>query len=140
MKILLAVDGSAYTKRMLAYLAAHDELLGAHQVYTAVHVTPALPSRAASLLNKADVKAYYEEESEKVLKPIRTFFSKRGLSLQTVSKVGHAHEVLSKAAEAGGYDLLVMGSHGHGTLGRLVLGSVSSKVLASTTVPVLIIR
>ena len=28
MKILLAVDGSAYTKKMLAYLAAHDELLG----------------------------------------------------------------------------------------------------------------
>ena len=29
MKILAAVDGSPYTKRMLAYLAAHDEWLGA---------------------------------------------------------------------------------------------------------------
>jgi hypothetical protein len=28
MKIVLAVDGSAYTKRMLSYIAAHDELVG----------------------------------------------------------------------------------------------------------------
>jgi hypothetical protein len=30
MKILVAVDGSPFTKRMLAYLAAHDEWLGSH--------------------------------------------------------------------------------------------------------------
>lgn len=28
MNILLAVDGSAYTKKMLAYLATHEDLLG----------------------------------------------------------------------------------------------------------------
>jgi nucleotide-binding universal stress UspA family protein len=33
-----------------------------------------------------------------------------------------------------------MGSHGHGTLANLVLGSVATKVLASTRVPVLLIR
>ena len=30
MKILIAADGSDYTKRMLAYIAAHDEWLGKH--------------------------------------------------------------------------------------------------------------
>ena len=34
MKILVAVDGSPFTKKMLAYLAAHDEWLGAHHQYT----------------------------------------------------------------------------------------------------------
>ena len=33
MKILIAADGSAYTKHMLAYLAAHDERLGAGHQY-----------------------------------------------------------------------------------------------------------
>jgi hypothetical protein len=28
MKILIAADGSTYTKRMLAFIAAHDEWLG----------------------------------------------------------------------------------------------------------------
>ena len=45
MKILLAVDGSPYTKKMLAYLAAHDELLGngARHAYTVITVQAALP-------------------------------------------------------------------------------------------------
>ena len=34
MNILLAVDGSAYTKKMLAYLATHEDLLGASHSYT----------------------------------------------------------------------------------------------------------
>ena len=36
MKILLPVDGSDYTKRMLSYIAAHNELLGAGHDYTAL--------------------------------------------------------------------------------------------------------
>ena len=36
--------------------------------------------------------------------------------------------------------MLVMGSHGHGSLGSLVLGSVASKVLAQCTTPVLLVR
>ena len=38
MKILLAVDGSSYTKKMLAYLMTHDELFGGHNDY--IEVTP----------------------------------------------------------------------------------------------------
>lgn len=40
MKILLAVAGSRFTKRMLAYVAAHDEWLGAKHAYTVLHVVP----------------------------------------------------------------------------------------------------
>ena len=36
MKILLAVDGSDYTRRMLSYLTTHDELLGPGHRYTAL--------------------------------------------------------------------------------------------------------
>ena len=54
MKILLAVDGSPYTKKMLAYLAAHDELLGngARHAYTVITVQAALPPRARAALSK----------------------------------------------------------------------------------------
>ena len=38
MNILLAVDGSAYTKKMLAYLATHEDLLGASHSYTVLTV------------------------------------------------------------------------------------------------------
>ena len=42
MNILLAVDGSPCTKRMLAYVAAHDEWLGGRHQYTIVTAVPAV--------------------------------------------------------------------------------------------------
>ncbi len=140
MKILVAVDGSAFTKRMLAYLAAHDEWLGSHHEYTLLHVAPAVPGRAASAIDKTVLKNYYAEESEAVFKPIRSFFTKQGLSAKFVAKVGAAADSVADVASRGDFDLLMMGSHGHSTLGSLVLGSVTTKVMAGCKTPALIVR
>ncbi|NDY92944.1 universal stress protein [Ideonella livida] len=140
MKILVAVDGSAYTKRMLAYLAAHDEWLGAQHAYTVVHAVAAVPPRAAAALDKALLKSHYEEEAEKVFKPIRTFFTKQKLNAEFVFKSGGPADVIAGVAEKGEFDLLVLGSHGHSALGNLVMGSVATKVLAHCKTPVLLVR
>ena len=140
MKILLAVDGSTYTKKMLAYLATHEELIAGTHEYSLVTVQPALPPRARAALGKEAVDGYYAEEAAKVLKPVSDFLSLHGVKTQALSEVGPAGEVIAKTAEDGKYDLVVMGTHGHGALGKLVMGSVSTQVLANCTVPVLLIR
>ena len=140
MKILVAVDGSAYTKRMLAYVAAHDEWLGAHHDYTVLHAVPGVPPRAAAVLDKSTLQGYYNEGAEKVFKPIRSFFGKQGLTARFVYKVGPPAELISDAAKKGDYDLLMLGSHGFGTLSNLVMGSVATKVLANCKTPALLIR
>ena len=78
MKILVAADGSPYTKRMLAYLAAHDEWLGAQHTLHRAHRGAGVPARAAAVLDKDVLKGYYDDEAEKVFKPIRAFFAKPG--------------------------------------------------------------
>ena len=140
MKILVAVDGSPFTKRMLAYLAEHQEWLGPTHSYTVLTVVPAVPSRAAAALERNVLKEHYAEESEKVLKPVRSFFEQQQINADYVGKVGSAGDVIAEVAEQGKFDLVMLGSHGHGTLGKLVLGSVSTKVMAHCTTPVLIIR
>jgi nucleotide-binding universal stress UspA family protein len=140
MKILVPVDGSRFTKRMLAYLTAHDEWLGTLQQYTLLHVPPAVPARAASAVDKQLLKSYYSDEAEKVFKPIRTFLSRQGIEATFVSRPGNPAEVIADAATQGRFDLLIMGSHGHGPLGLLVLGSVTAKVMARCATPVLIVR
>ena len=140
MKILVAADGSPFTKRMLAYLAAHDEWLGGAHEYTVIHTVTAVPPRAASVLDKQVLKDYYESEGEKVFKPIRAFFAKQGLKAGFEAKVGPAAEVVISRVAKGGFDLIVMGSRGHGSFVNLVLGSVATKVLSETQVPVLLIR
>ncbi|GAB1385261.1 universal stress protein [Melaminivora sp.] len=140
MNILLAVDGSPYTKKMLAYLAAHEEMLGTDHTYTALTVQPQLPPRARAALGKAVVERYYQEEGEKVLASVTKFLARHNVNAKVMIKVGAAGEMIAKVAESGKFDLVVMGTHGHGALGKLVMGSVSTQVLAKCDVPVLLVR
>ena len=141
MKILVPVDGSHYTKRMLGYLAAHDEWFGGGHQYTVMHCVPTVPSRAAAVIDRDTLKSYYDDEAEKVFKPIRAFFSKKtGLDVQFGAKPGPAADNVAAAADKQKFDLVIMGSHGQGTLTSLVMGSVATKVLANCKVPVLLVR
>lgn len=140
MKILVAVDGSPYTKRMLAYLAAHDEWLGRAHAYTVIHTVGAVPPRATVVIDKQVLKDYYDGECERIFKPIRQFFDRQGIDATYVAKVGPAADNIAAMAQKGRFDLLIMGSHGHGTLTNLVMGSVATRVLAKCSTPVLLIR
>ena len=141
MKILVAADGSSYTKRMLGYLAAHDESFGSKQhQFTILTIVGPIPARAANALSKKIVHDHYAEEAEATLKPIRAFFAKQGVDAQFEYRVGNAGDQIAAIARKGKFNLVMMGSHGHGALAGLVVGSVTSRVLASCDVPVLIIR
>ena len=140
MKILLAVDGSSFTKKMLAYLTTHDELFGSGNDYTVLTVQPALPPRARAAVGKDVVDNYYVDETAKIMGPVFKFLARHDISAKSSWKVGPAGETIAKFADSGKFDLLIMGSHGHGTLGNLVMGSVATQVLASCKVPVLLVR
>lgn len=139
MKILLAVDGSAYTKKMLAYLSTH-ELFGHGADYTVLTVQPILPARARAAVGKEIVANYYTGEAEKVLAPVTKFLLRHGIDAKSHWKIGHAGQTIAQFATSGQFDLVVMGSHGHGTLVNLVMGSVATEVLAHCQVPVLLVR
>mgnify|MGYP002662256124 FL=1 len=141
MKILLAIDGSPYSKKMLAYLCAHDELINAgRNTFTALTVLPAIPPRARAVLSKEMVDEYYREEGAKVLDPVRKYLEQSCIFPKERLEVGHPGDIIASIAEDEKYDLIIMGTHGHGALGRLVMVSVSAQVLANCSVPVMLIR
>lgn len=125
---------------MLAHLAGHDEWLNDVHRYTVVHCVEPLPPRAAAYLQGDILKLYYASESERVFKPIRAFFRRRGLDVDLVSRVGSPARVVAAMADGESFDLIVMGAHGHGALAGLLMGSVTMKVLTLSKVPVLIVR
>ena len=140
MKILLAVDGSTYTKKMLAYLATHESLLNKDNNFTVLTVHLPIPSRARAAVGKDIVEDYYKDDAEKVLAPIDKFLARHGIQAKSVWKAGNVGETIATYAEAGKFDMLVMGSHGHGSFLNMVLGSVATKVLANCKTPILLVR
>lgn len=140
MNILLAADGSAYTKRMLAYIVKHADWMGARHRYTVVHATTRFPGFGKAFTDPREITAIYRNEAERVFKPIRAFFNRRGIDACFVRLVGPVAESIARKAESSGCDLLVMGSHGRSNIGNLVMGSVATQVLAQCRVPVLLVR
>jgi len=140
MKILLAVDGSEYTRKMLDYVCSHNALFDASHQYVLLNAQPTLPPHARSALGSQVVHEYHEDEARKVLEPALARLSAAGLSATTDWKSGPAGETIAHYARDGQFDMVIMGSHGHGSLARLVMGSVTTQVLAQCAVPVLMIR
>jgi nucleotide-binding universal stress UspA family protein len=53
---------------------------------------------------------------------------------------GDPGDMIVSAAEAENVDMVVVGSHGRGAVGRLFLGSVSDHVVRHAACPVLVVR
>jgi len=139
MKILLAVDGSPYTKKMLAYLTTHELFSQGHD-YTVLTVQPKMTMRVQAAVGREALAAYYAEEVEKVLAPVSKFLLRHGINAKSSWKTGPVGEMIAAFADDGKFDLVIMGSHGYGTVVNLVMGSVATKVLARCKVPVLLMR
>jgi len=140
MKILLPVDGSEYTKRMLAYVAARDDVLGREHDYLVYTVIPSLPAYATRFLDKTTVDDYYRDEADSVLRPIREFAAQNGWKAEFAHGHGDASHAIAAFAQTFKPDLIVMGTHGHSALANTVLGSVATGVIARSKAPVLLVR
>jgi nucleotide-binding universal stress UspA family protein len=140
MKILVAADGSKYTRQAVKYLTEHLDMFGAGAEVHLLHVRPPIPPRAAAALGRKVVQKYYDDETNKALVAARRALDKAGVRFREFHAVGEPGEVIARQAARGKYSLVIMGSHGHGSFANLMLGSAASKVLANCRVPALIVR
>ncbi|MBP8298348.1 MAG: universal stress protein [Burkholderiales bacterium] len=141
MKILLAADGSAFTRIAAQHLVNHIEWFAKVPEIHIVHVHPPIPyPGAAARAGKAAVAKYHREESEGALAVAEKVLVKAGVGYISHWLVGDVAHELANYARARDIDLVVMGSHGHGALASLALGSVATKCIATLEVPIMIVR
>jgi nucleotide-binding universal stress UspA family protein len=140
MKILLAADGSEYTKKALAFLVTHEGLCGPDDELLVLNVQPPVPVRVKALLSPEVVNDYYRDEAREVLDPIEQFLKRHELRFHTATVVGSPTKELLAAATRQGAQLIVMGTHGRGLIGRALMGSVAQRVVADCEVPVLLVK
>jgi nucleotide-binding universal stress UspA family protein len=132
--ILVAYDGSADSDAALehAIRLARDQ----HACLTLMTVAP-LSQQPPSMSAQA-VPDLTECFSASLRGAAESVPADVGLTTRVLR--GTPAEVILRSVREGGYDLVVMGSHGHGRLHRALLGSVSYRVLHDSPAPVLLIR
>lgn len=140
MKVLFAADGSTYTKKALAFLVTHESLAGPEDEVVVLNVQPPVPPRVKGMVGTSTVNAYYEDEANKVLGPIERFLKRHKLNYRTTWVAGSPAAEVARAAKREKAHMIVMGTHGHGLLGRAVMGSVAQRVVTDSEIPVLLVK
>ncbi len=156
-KILYATDLSETAKKAATYALSLAHEYGAE--LTVVNVVPDLVEEMsagmgydlAGHFGQDKLDSFYTEglvESQKAMtERIHSVLKEAGEELENNSvqpkvevKVGHPVKQIVEMAKDGGYDLVVLGTHGHGMLDDLLLGSVARGVVKKCPMPVLTIR
>lgn len=139
MKVLLLTDGSPCSLEAARWLAGHVSEFrdpGLHLL----HVHPSLPyPRASEVVGRGTIERYQRETSGEALEPAARTLLEAGLAFDKSWTVGDIAPSIGDFTRAGGFDLVVMGSHGHGAALNLALGSVATKCIALLGVPIVVV-
>jgi nucleotide-binding universal stress UspA family protein len=141
--ILIATDGSELAERAAAQGFDLAKLISAK--VTAVSVTEpwaaVVAGEAAFGLPPEDYEKGVIETAENVLARVADLAKTAGVDCASVHvKDRFPDEGIVAAAKDNGCDLIVMASHGRRGIARLLLGSVATRVLTLSPVPVLVCR
>jgi nucleotide-binding universal stress UspA family protein len=141
MKILFATDGSPCAHAALVTFADMlDRFREPHELLL-LNVHRPLPyPGAAGWAGKEAIARYYEEEGEAALAASAGLLRTRNIAFTAIKAVGDAAQEIVARAESAGCDFIAMGTQGHGALTNLVIGSVTTRVLALSAIPVLLLK
>jgi nucleotide-binding universal stress UspA family protein len=140
MKILLATDGSEYSVKAAKFLVQSRSMLGHKPDVVVLNVDRPLGRSLTLEVGTEAAARYHAQASAAALQPIADILKKARIAFRPLAAVGDPASVIARMAKAEGRDLIVMGSRGHGALANLLLGSVASRTLARSRLPVLIVR
>ncbi len=144
-RILIPTDGSDLSRQAIDTGVSLARAVGASLEFLSVKL-PFIDAPIAdgismqSPLPQVFLDAQERLAAERVQTALATCESSGlGCSGYTIEAM-HPWEAIVAHAQAQGCDLIVMGSHGRGSMSALLLGSQTQKVLTHTKVPVLVVR
>jgi nucleotide-binding universal stress UspA family protein len=142
-RILVATDGSAAATAAARQAVALAKALGSSIEALAATGPFELPENyePSPLLPIREYIEATRHEAMRRLEAVERACSRSGVPCRT-THVGTREpaQAIVEHAVARKCDLIIMGSHGRGSMKQLLLGSVASKVLSTCTLPVLVIR
>jgi nucleotide-binding universal stress UspA family protein len=146
-RIILAVDGSKVSKKAtkkalsLAKKTGTD-IIAIHVIQVPMRTTPparlAISSVRTTYSYYPELKKTIEEKGRSIINKIKEIAISMQTNIKTKIVEGNPYDEIIKIADKN--DLIIMGSKGHSTLDRILIGSVSEKVLHHSNTTVMIVR
>lgn len=142
MKVLVSIDGSKHSTKAIEYLIKHANMFeGKGSGLTVLHVqADVIPPEVTQYIPKKSIADWYADQSKKAVKAATSKLDAAGVQYKLVQKIGRIADTILEEAKTSKADMIVMGSHGRGSLMSLIMGSVTSQVLSQSKQPVLIIK
>lgn len=140
LKILLPVDGSECSRKAVVDFIQLLDWYKEIPEFHLLNVQYPLDGNVSLFINQADIKQYHQDEGLKNLHEARGVLDQAGIAYQFHITVGDPAEMIVRFATEKQYDLIVMGPRGRGGLKGLLLGSVTSKVMQLSQIPVLLVK
>jgi nucleotide-binding universal stress UspA family protein len=91
-------------------------------------------------MTEEKARALQRRHSEDILRPAIEMAKKAEVPFKTDILIGDVAKALVEYAEQQGCEAIVMGTRGMGAIGNLVMGSVATKVIHLTKLPVTLVK
>jgi nucleotide-binding universal stress UspA family protein len=139
-RILVGVDGSPEAAAAAEKAADLAKAVGA-QLQIAYVVPRRPPPGPEAYLAPTDRHDLVERHyAAALLHDVELRCAREGLVVDTATHTGATAETLADAADAGKFDLIVIGHRGRGGVRRTLLGSVADRLVQISHKPVLVVR
>ena len=142
-RILVPVDGSATSRSGLERAIALAKASRARIRLLHIVDENAVMQGIEPALNVGDLLDELMEDGRKILAQSEAVARRRGIRAETVLyelHIGRVADRILREAAKWRADVIVMGTHGRGGIGRLVMGSDAESVVREARVPVLLVK
>jgi len=139
-KFLMAVDGSPASNKAVS---GFIRILDWYKERPEIHLLNVqLPERGnvPLFIDKESIDLYHREEGMKDLQAARELLRQADITFRIHITVGDPADMILRYAEEAKCDQIVIGPRGLGVVKGFFLGSVASKVMQFSTLPVLLVK
>ena len=140
LKMLVPVDGSENSVRSIDYLIQWLARLSEPVDIHLINVQHALHGEVGMFLSSEQIRSYHHDEGVKALAVARQKLDEANLDYTVHIGIGDPAEVVIQYAREKNCDQIVMSTRGLGKIASLLLGSVASKIIQLSDVPVLLTK
>ena len=142
MKMLLAVDGSKFSLDAVKCLIEHADWYRERPEVELLFVHPPVPKLPgmSKVVGKKQIQGYYAEEGEAALAEAKKLLERAAIRYRASVQVGQIAEAIVRHAERTRCDLIFIGTHGRTAAANMLIGSIATKVLHISAIPVLLVR